>query len=138
MAGGLKEFLLRGNVVDLAVGVIIGASFGKVVDALVKSLITPLIAAIGGQPDFSALSFTINNSKFTYGEFINAMISFIIIAAVVYYFVVLPINTLVERSKKAESVAAPTTRPCPECLSDIPLAARKCAFCGSEVGAVAR
>jgi large conductance mechanosensitive channel len=138
MVGGLKEFLLRGNVVDLAVGVIIGASFGKVVDALVKSLITPLIAAIGGQPDFSALSFTINNSKFTYGEFINAVISFIIIAAVVYYFVVLPINTLVERSKKAESVAAPTTRPCPECLSDIPLAAKKCAFCGSEVGAVAR
>jgi large conductance mechanosensitive channel len=133
MAGGFKEFLLRGNVVDLAVGVIIGASFGKVVDALVKSLITPLIAAIGGQPDFSALSFTINNSKFTYGEFINALISFAIIAAVVYYFVVLPINSLVERSKKQQPAAAPTTRPCPECLSDIPLAAKKCAFCGSSV-----
>jgi large conductance mechanosensitive channel len=133
MAGGFKEFLLRGNVVDLAVGVIIGASFGKVVDALVKSLITPLIAAIGGQPDFSALSFTINNSKFTYGEFINSLISFAIIAAVVYYFVVLPINSLVERSKKQQPAAAPTTRPCPECLSDIPLAAKKCAFCGSSV-----
>ena len=133
MAGGFKEFLLRGNVVDLAVGVIIGASFGKVVDAFVKSLITPLIAAIGGQPDFSALSFTINNSKFTYGEFINALIAFAIIAAVVYYFVVLPINSLVERSKKEQPAAALTTRPCPECLSDIPLAARKCAFCGSSV-----
>ena len=138
MAGGFKEFLLRGNVVDLAVGVIIGASFGKVVDALVKSLITPLIAAIGGQPDFAALSFTLNNSKFTYGEFINAVIAFVIIALVVYYFVVLPINSLVERSKKAEPTAAPTTRPCPECLSDIPLAAKKCAFCGSEVGAAVR
>jgi large conductance mechanosensitive channel len=133
MAGGFKEFLLRGNVVDLAVGVIIGASFGKVVDAFVKSLITPLIAAIGGQPDFSALSFTINNSKFTYGEFINSLISFAIIAAVVYYFVILPINSLVERSKKQQPAAAPTTRPCPECLSDIPLAAKKCAFCGSSV-----
>jgi large conductance mechanosensitive channel len=133
MAGGFKEFLLRGNVVDLAVGVIIGASFGKVVDALVKSLITPLLAAIGGQPDFSALSFTINNSKFTYGEFINALISFAIIAAVVYYFVVLPINSLIERSKKGEPAAAPTKRPCPECLSDIPLAAKKCAYCGSSV-----
>jgi large conductance mechanosensitive channel len=133
MAGGFKEFLLRGNVVDLAVGVIIGASFGKVVDSLVKSLITPLIAAIGGQPDFSALSFTVNNSKFTYGEFINSLIAFAIIAAVVYYFVVLPINSLVERSKKEQPAAAATTRPCPECLSDIPLAAKKCAFCGSSV-----
>jgi large conductance mechanosensitive channel len=133
MAGGFKDFLLRGNVVDLAVGVIIGASFGKVVDALVKSLITPLIAAIGGQPDFSALSFTVNNSKFTYGEFINAIISFIIIAGVVYYFVVLPINNLVERSKKGEAAAAPTTRPCPECLSDIPLKAKRCPACTSQV-----
>lgn len=133
MAGGFKDFLLRGNVVDLAVGVIIGASFGKVVDALVKSLITPLIAAIGGQPDFSALSFTVNNSKFAYGEFINAIISFIIIAGVVYYFVVLPINNLIERSKKGEVAAAVTTRPCPECLSDIPIKAKKCAFCASQV-----
>jgi large conductance mechanosensitive channel len=138
MASGFKDFLLRGNVVDLAVGVIIGASFGKVVDSLVKSLITPLIAAIGGQPDFSALSFTINNSKFTYGEFINALISFAIIAAVVYYFVVLPINSLIERSKKEQPAAAPTTRKCPECLSDIPIGAKKCAFCASEVGATAR
>lgn len=138
MLKGFKEFLLRGNVVDLAVGVIIGASFGKVVDSLVKSLITPLIAAIGGQPDFSALSFTINNSKFAYGEFINALISFIIIAAVVYYFVVLPINSLIERSKKEQPAASPTTRKCPECLSDIPIAAKKCAFCASEVGAAAR
>jgi large conductance mechanosensitive channel len=133
MAGGFKDFLLRGNVVDLAVGVIIGASFGKVVDALVKSLITPLIAAIGGQPDFSALSFTLNNSKFAYGEFINAIISFVIIAAVVYYFVVLPINNLIERSKKGEAAPAATTRPCPECLTDIPLKAKRCPACTSQV-----
>jgi large conductance mechanosensitive channel len=133
MAGGFKDFLLRGNVVDLAVGVIIGASFGKVVDALVKSLITPLIAAIGGQPDFSALSFTLNNSKFAYGEFINAIISFIIIAGVVYYFVVLPINNLIERSKKGEAAPAATTRPCPECLTDIPIKAKRCSACTSQV-----
>lgn len=133
MAGGFKEFLLRGNVVDLAVGVIIGASFGKVVDAFVKSLVTPLIAAIGGQPDFSALSFTLNNSKFAYGEFINAIISFIIIAGVVYYFVVLPINNLIERSKKGQAAPAATTRPCPECLTDIPIKAKRCPACTSQV-----
>jgi large conductance mechanosensitive channel len=130
-----KAFILRGNVVDLAVGIIIGAAFGAVVAALVKDLITPIIAAIGGKPDFSSLSFTINNSHFLYGDFINAVISFLIIAAVVFFFVVVPINALIARSKN-EPPPDPSTRDCPYCLSTVPVKATKCAFCTSELDAV--
>jgi len=133
MAGGLKEFLLRGNVVDLAVGVVVGAAFGGVVTAFTKDLLTPLIAAVAGKPDFSAIQFTLNESKFLVGDFINAIVSFLIIAVAVYYFVVLPINALMERTKKAPPPAAPTTKNCPECLSAIPIAAKRCAFCTSSV-----
>jgi large conductance mechanosensitive channel len=133
MAGGLKEFLLRGNVVDLAVGVVVGAAFGGVVTAFTKDLLTPLIAAVAGKPDFSAIQFTLNGSKFLLGDFINAIVSFLIIAVAVYYFVVLPINALMERMKKAPPPADPTTKNCPECLSAIPIAAKRCAFCTSAV-----
>jgi large conductance mechanosensitive channel len=128
MAGGFKQFLLRGNVVDLAVGVVIGAAFGGVVTAFTKDLLTPLIAALVAKPDFSAIQFTVNNSKFLVGDFVNAIVSFIIIAASVYYMVVLPVNALVSRSRK-EPPADPTTKKCPECLSEIPIPARRCAFC---------
>lgn len=127
---GFKAFLLRGNVVDLAVGVVIGIAFGAVVTAFVKDLVTPLIAAIGGKPDFSTLYFTVNNSKFLYGDFINAVIAFLVIAAVIYFFVVVPINALVARSRK-EPPADPTTKKCTECLSEIPIGAKRCAFCAS-------
>jgi large conductance mechanosensitive channel len=127
---GFKQFLVRGNVVDMAVGIVIGAAFGAVVNGLVKDLLTPFIAAIVKQPDFSAFTFTINGSKFLYGEFINALLSFLIIASAVYFFVVLPTNALFARMRKEPSVA-PTTKKCPECLSEIPIAARRCAFCAS-------
>jgi large conductance mechanosensitive channel len=127
---GFKAFLLRGNVIDLAVAVVIGIAFGAVVTAFVKDLVTPLIAALGGKPDFSALYFTVNNSKFLYGDFFNAIIAFVIIAAVIYFFVIVPINALVARSRK-EPPADPTTKKCSECLSDIPVDARRCAFCTS-------
>lgn len=125
---GFKAFLLRGNVVDLAVGVVIGVAFGAVVTAFVKDLVTPLIAALGGQPDFSKLYFTINNSKFLYGDFINAVIAFLIVAAVIYFFVVMPFTALVSRARK-EPPADPTTKKCTECLSEIPIGAKRCAFC---------
>ena len=127
---GFKQFLLRGNVVDLAVGVVVGAAFGTVVSALVKDMMTPLIAAIAKQPDFSGFSFTLNGSKFLYGDFLNALMSFIIIAAAVYYLVVLPINALISRAHR-EPPPDPATKKCPECLSEIPIAARKCAHCCS-------
>jgi large conductance mechanosensitive channel len=126
---GFKAFLLRGNVVDLAVGVVIGVAFGAVVTAFVKDLVTPLIAALGGKPDFAGLYFTVNNSKFLYGDFFNALVAFLIVAAVIYFFVVLPFTALVARSHK-EPPADPTTKKCPECLSEIPIDARRCAFCG--------
>lgn len=129
-----RQFLLRGNVVDLAVAVVIGAAFGAVVTALVQDFITPLIAAIGGQADFSALDFKIRGSTFRYGDFVNKVITFVVIAAVVFFFVVAPINALISRSRR-EPPADPTTRKCPECLSEIPLEARRCAFCTSEVQA---
>jgi large conductance mechanosensitive channel len=132
--GEFKRFLLRGNVIDLAVAVVIGAAFTAVVTAFVEDLVTPLLAAIGGQPDFSALDFTINDSTFRYGHFLNAVISFVLIAAVIFFFVVMPINELIARSRR-EPPADPTTRKCPECLSEIPLAARKCAFCASDLTA---
>ena len=131
---GFKAFLLRGNVVDLAVGVVIGAAFGATVTAFVKDLLTPLIAAAFGKPDFSALTFTVNKSTFLYGDFVNAVVSFLLIAAAVYFFVVLPVNALVARMRKAPAPADPTTKKCPECLSEIPLDARRCAFCASPLG----
>jgi large conductance mechanosensitive channel len=129
MLKGFKEFLLRGNVVDLAVAVVIGAAFGAVVAAFVKDLLTPLIAAIAGRPDFSALTFTVNNSKFLYGEFINAVVSFLLVAAAIYFFVVVPMKSVMDRMKPKAPVVAPSTQKCPECLSEIPLTARRCAFC---------
>ena len=135
MAGGFKQFLLRGNVVDLAVGVVIGAAFGGVVTAFTKDLLTPLIAAVLEKPDFSAIRFTVHGSNFLVGEFINALISFLIIAAVIYYLVVLPINALVSRSRK-EPPADPTTKKCPECLSEVAIQAKRCAFCTSVIPAV--
>jgi len=131
---GFKQFLLRGNVIDLAIAVVIGAAFGIVVAAFVKDLLTPLIAAIGGKPDFSGLYFTINNSKFLFGDFINAVVSFVIVAAVVYYFVLLPMNALIARTRKEPSMD-PTTRQCPECPSEIPISAKRCAFCTAAVPA---
>jgi large conductance mechanosensitive channel len=131
-----REFLLRGNLVDMAVGSVIGIAFAAVITALVADLITPLIAAIGGNPDFSALSFTINKSHFLYGAVSNALITFVVIAAVIYYLVVKPVNALMERRKTEPAVAA-TTRECPHCLSQIPVGARRCAFCTQEVGASA-
>ncbi|MFZ0286314.1 MAG: large conductance mechanosensitive channel protein MscL [Terriglobales bacterium] len=133
MLSGFKQFVLRGNVVDLAVGVVIGAAFGSVVTALTKDLLTPLIAALVGKPDFSAISFTLNGTVFPVGDFINAVISFLLIAAAVYFFVVTPLNALVARMRKAPAPADPTTRKCPECLSEIPLDAKRCAFCAQPV-----
>ena len=133
MIKGFRDFILRGNVVDLAVAVVIGAAFGALVASFVTNLVTPLIAAIIGEPDFSALSFTINGSKFTYGAFINALITFLSVAAVIYFFVVQPVNALQARLKPGKPVDTPT-RACPECQSDIPVTARRCAFCTSEVG----
>lgn len=133
MFKGFREFVLRGNVVDLAVGVVIGAAFGAIVTAFVKDLLTPLIAALVGKPDFSGYVFEVNGSKFLYGDFVNAVISFLLIAAAVYYFVVLPVNALMARIHKNEPAAAPDKKQCPECLSDIPVGARKCAHCTSAV-----
>jgi large conductance mechanosensitive channel len=130
MLKGFRAFLLRGNVVDLAIAVVIGVAFGAVITAFVKDLITPLIAALGGKPDFAALYFTVNHSKFLYGDFIDALIAFLIIAAVIYFFVVVPYTAMIERSRK-EPPADPTTKKCTECLSEIPKDARRCAFCTS-------
>lgn len=128
---GFKQFLLRGNVVDLAVGVVIGAAFGSVVTALVKDLLTPFIAALVKAPDFSGLTFTINGSKFLYGDFINSLISFLIIATAVYFFVVLPVNALIARTRKNPAPADPTTKICPECCNEVSIKARRCGFCTS-------
>jgi large conductance mechanosensitive channel len=129
-----RQFILRGNLVDLATAVVIGAAFTAVVNALVKDLITPLIAAIGGNPDFGALAFTINGSRFAYGDFLNAFLTFVIVAAVVFFLVIKPVNTLLERFRPEPKVDQ-ETRECPECLSDIPVGARRCAFCTSDVAA---
>ncbi len=134
---GFKTFLLRGNVVDLAVAVVMGAAFGAVVTALVKDLLTPLIAAAIGSPDFSGIFFTVNGSKFMVGEFANAVLSFILIGAAVYFFVVLPLNHFLARLRRGEAPPDPTTKKCPECLSVVPVAARRCAFCASPLGATA-
>ena len=127
-----KQFLLRGNVVDLAVAFVIGAAFAAVVQAAVADLLTPLVAAIFGQPDFSALTFRINGSTFRYGHFLNVLIAFITVALVVFFFVVRPINRLMELSNRRES-PDPSTRKCPECVSEIPAKASRCAFCTAQV-----
>lgn len=134
---GFKQFILRGNVLDLAVAVVIGAAFGAVVTALVKDLITPLIAALVGKPDFSAIQFEVNSSKFLLGDFINAIVSFLLIGAAVYFFVVLPVNALLARLRRGEAAPDPTTKACPECLSTIPIAAKRCAFCTSVIAGAA-
>lgn len=123
-----KQFLLRGNVVDLAVGVVIGAAFSSVVTAMVADLLTPLIAAIAKVPDFSGLSFTLNGSKFMIGHLINALISFALVAGSIFFFVVKPMNLLIAKSRK-EPPVDPTTKKCKECLSEIPLDARRCSHC---------
>jgi large conductance mechanosensitive channel len=130
MLKGFKEFILRGNVVDLAVAVVIGTAFGAVVAAFVADVITPLIAAIFGKPDFGSLMFTINHSTFKYGLFINAVIAFVLVAAAVYFAIVAPMNAVAARRAKGED---PTTKECPECLSEIPIGARRCAHCTSEL-----
>lgn len=128
MLKGFRDFILRGNVVDLAVAVIIGAAFNSVVTALVKDLVTPLISAIGGKPNFSYLSFTVNHSKFFIGDFLDVMISFLINAAVIYYLIVLPMNKVIDKLKRGEKVD-PAEKTCPECLSLIPLKAKRCKYC---------
>jgi large conductance mechanosensitive channel len=131
MLKGFRQFLLRGNVIDLAVAVVIGGAFGAVVTALVKDLITPLIAAIVGKPDFSAIAFTINGSRFPVGDFINELVSFVLIGAAIYFFVVVPVNAFMARMRRGEAPPDPTTKKCKECLSDVPIAARRCAACTS-------
>ena len=132
---GFKQFMLRGNVLDLAVAVVMGAAFGAVVTALVKDVITPFIAAVVGKPDFSAIQFTIHGSKFQIGDFINALVSFFLIGVAIYFFVVMPVNQLLARMRRGEAAPDPTTKKCPECLSDVPIAARRCAFCTSVLAA---
>jgi large conductance mechanosensitive channel len=131
-----KEFILRGNLVDLAVAVVIGTAFGAVVQAFVKDLVTPLIAAVGGKPDFAGLAFTINGSRFLYGDFLNVLLAFLIIAAVVFFFVIKPVNLLMAR-RRVEPATDVATRPCPECLSEIPAPARRCSFCTTQVAPAA-
>ena len=133
MLDGFKKFILRGNVVDMAVGVVIGAAFGAVVTELTKAFLTPLIALIVGKPDYSNLKFTIHGTTFPVGEFINAVVSFVLIAAAVYFFVVVPVNLLIARMHKGDKPPDPTTKKCPECLSEIPIDARRCAHCTQPV-----
>ncbi len=133
MFKGFREFVLRGNVLDLAVAVVMGGAFGAVVTALVKDLLTPLIAAVVGKPDFSAIAFQINGSKFLVGDFINAIVSFLLIAAAVYFFVVLPVNTRMARIRRGEAPPDPTTKKCPECVSEVAIAAKRCPFCTSAI-----
>lgn len=133
MLKGFKQFMLRGNVIDLAVAVVMGAAFGAVVAAFVKDLLTPLIAAIVGKPSFENLKFTINGSTLLYGDFINALVSFLLVAIAVYFFVVAPMNHLMARMRRGEKAPDPTTKKCPECMSEIPIAAKRCPFCTSPV-----
>jgi large conductance mechanosensitive channel len=133
MIKDFKKFILKGNVVDLAVAVVIGAAFGTIVTALVKDLVTPIIGAIGGKPDFSDLYFTLNKSKFMYGDFLNAVVSFLLIASVIFFLVIQPINKLTALSNRNKTPEDPTEKKCPECLSTIPKAATRCAFCASKV-----
>jgi large conductance mechanosensitive channel len=131
MMSGFRQFILRGNVIDLAVAVVIGAAFGVVVAALVKDLLTPLIGAIFGAPDFSNLTVTVNGSQFLIGDFVNAMVSFVLVAAAVYYVIVVPVNAINARRNRGEAPPDPTTKKCPECLTEVPVAARRCSACTS-------
>jgi|SRR5579872_4906627 large conductance mechanosensitive channel len=131
---GYREFVLRGNVLDLAVAVVIGGAFGAVVTALVKDLLTPFIAAIVGKPDFSAIAFTIHGSQFPIGDLINTLVSFLLVSAAIYFMVIAPVNAIVARARRGEKPADPTTKTCPECLSEIPIAAKRCKFCGQPQG----
>ena len=131
MMSGFRQFILRGNVIDLAVAVVIGGAFGVVVAALVKDLLTPLIGAIFGTPDFSALVVTMNGSRFLIGDFVNAVVSFVLVAAAVYYVIVVPVNAINARRNRGEAPPDPTTKKCPECLTEVPVAARRCAACTS-------
>lgn len=133
MFKGFRQFIMRGNVIDLAVAVVIGAAFGAVVTSFVTNVLTPLIAAIVGKPDFSAFSFTVNGSAIAYGTFLNALISFLLVAAAVYFFMVAPMNAWKARQARSAIPADPTTKKCPECLSEIPIGARRCAFCASVI-----
>lgn len=133
MIKDFKNFVLRGNPVDLAVAVVIGAAFGAVITALVKDIFTPFIAAIAGKPDFSNLYITVNHSRILYGDFINALVSFLIIAIVIFFFVIQPINKVVARAQHGKAPAESTTKTCPQCLSIIPKDARKCMFCTSSL-----
>jgi large conductance mechanosensitive channel len=130
MLSDFKKFILRGNAIELAVAFVVGAAFNGVVQSLVKDLLTPLIAAIGGKPNFSSYYFTINNSRFSYGDFINSLVSFIMIAAAVFFLVIHPINKLIEITSRLKTPPDPTDKKCPECLSTIPIGATRCAFCG--------
>jgi large conductance mechanosensitive channel len=132
-----KEFILRGNVIDLAVAVVLGTAFGAVVKAVVADILTPLIAAIFGKPDFSTLSFTINKSHFLYGDVINNLITFLSIAVALFFFVVKPVNFLVERRRKGVEDPESDDRPCPECLSTIPKGAIRCAYCTAQIAPIA-
>lgn len=130
---GFKQFIFRGNVLDLAVAVVMGAAFAAVVTALVKDLLTPLIAAIAGSPDFSRIAIDLNGSKLLVGDFLNAMIAFLMMAVALYFFIVLPVNSLEARIRRGDAPADPTTKKCPECLSDVAIGARRCAFCTSQL-----
>jgi large conductance mechanosensitive channel len=134
MLSGFKQFVLRGNVVDMAVGVVIGMAFATVVSAFTKDLLMPFIAALVGKPDFSAISFTVNGTVFALGDFINALISFLLVAVAVYFFVITPINALVSRMRKAPTSADPTRKKCSQCLGEIPINARRCSHCGQPAG----
>ena len=136
MLKDFRQFLLRGNLVDLAIAVVVGTAFGAVVTALVRDIVTPLIAAIGGKPDFGTLSFTINHSHFYYGDFLNAVVTFVTVAAVVFFLIIKPMNLLLDRMR-TEPPVEEHTRECPACLSQIPRAARRCAFCTEDVGVAA-
>jgi large conductance mechanosensitive channel len=133
MFKGFRQFIMRGNVMDLAVAVVIGAAFGAVVTSFVTNVLTPLIAAIAGKPDFSAFAFTVNGAVISYGLFLNALISFLLVAAAVYFFMVAPMNSWKARAARNALPADPTSKKCPECLSDVPVAARRCAFCASVI-----
>jgi large conductance mechanosensitive channel len=135
MFKGFRQFIMRGNVIDLAVAVVIGAAFGAVVTSFVTNVLNPLIAAIVGKPDFSAFNITINGGVIAYGLLLNALISFLLIATAVYFFMVAPMNAWKARQARGAAPADPTTKKCPECLSEIPIAAKRCAFCTSPVGA---
>ena len=133
MLDGFKKFILRGNVVDMAVGVVIGAAFGGMVTGLTKAFLTPLIALVVGKPNYSNLNFYIRGTEFPIGDFINACVSFFLIAAAIYFFVVVPVNALLARMRRGEAPPDPTTKKCPECLSEIPIEARRCAYCTQPV-----